>query len=162
MDPNTTAAVRDIFVIVAAGAFAVLCITVVAVVFKLYRPLRETVANVARTSENLSQITTDLSAVSEETSGNVAETSRNAVIISENLKQGSEDLSNTVRTAGGTAKSVGAAADSVKEIADIVGRMGSMGIAGGGTSGVAPLLRIVRGLFGGSRRKNDGGVQQDS
>ena len=40
MDPNTTSAIRDIFVMIAAGVFAVLCVVIILVFAKLYRPLR--------------------------------------------------------------------------------------------------------------------------
>ena len=161
MDPNTTSAVRDIFIMVAAGAFAALCAAFLVLIFKLYFPLRQTVRDASHTVEHLSRITRDLAAVSGETSGNVVETSRNAVSISANLKETSEGLPGTLQTAEEAAKSVAAAADSVKETVDMVSRLVPLGVAGGGPPGVAPLLRIFRGLFGGGRRGDDSGVQQN-
>ena len=163
MDSNTTAAVRDIFAIIAAGVFTVLCITVIALALKLYRPLRDTVANSARATENLKKITGDVSVVSEETSGNIAQASRNAVTITENLKQGSEDLSDTVRNAREAAKNVASAASTVGTIAETVSRFSSLGVSGGGGggSGVGTMLRLLRNVFGGSgRRSDDGGGQR--
>ena len=156
--PNTTAAVRDIFVIVAAVAFTTLCLTVVFLVVKLYRPVRDSVHSASTATENISRISGDIAEVSGETASNIAQVSRNAVTISENLKEGSEDLSSTVRTAREAANNVAAAASTAKEIADTVSRVGSLGITGGGASGVGSLLRIVRGLFGPTRRAEDGGA----
>ena len=160
MDPNTTSAIRDIFVILAAGAFAALCLAVVLLIVKLYRPIRDTAYNAAKTTENLSVITGNLAAVSEETASNIAQTSRNAVSITENLKEGSEELSGTVRTASEAAKSVAEAASTAAKVADSVSRLTSLGLTGGTSSGVGSLLRLVRGMFGGGRRSDDSGVQQ--
>ena len=162
MDPTTTtSAVRDIFIIVAAGAFAALCITAVVLVLKLYRPIRDSVYNVSRATENLGQVSSDFAGVSEETASNIAQTSRNAVTISENLREGSEDLSSTVRTAKEAANNVAAAASTVGTIAETVSRFSSLGVSGGGgTAGVGTLLRLLRTMFGGGRRGDDGGVQQ--
>jgi uncharacterized protein YoxC len=160
MDPNTASAVRDIFIIVAAGTFAALCLTIIFLVFKLYRPILETVTNAAKTSGNLSRITSDVLTISEETTGNIAQVSRNAVAVSENLKTGSEELSDAVQTAGEAAKSVSAAADNVSTLAGTVSRFTTLGVSGGGgSSGVGSMLRLLRGIFGGGRR-GDGGVQQ--
>ena len=156
MDPDTTSAVRDIVVIIAAGTFAALCIALLVVVVKLYLPLRQTVRSASRIAENLSRITEDLATVSGETSSNVLRTSQNAVSISESLKETSEELPQTVQAAREAVRSVAAAADSTKGIADKVRQVASLGMAGGGPLGVAPLLRIVRGLFGGGRRGDDG------
>lgn len=160
MDPNTTSAIRDIFVMIAAGVFAVLCVVIILVFAKLYRPLRETAHNASRTSANLSRISGDLASISEETANNIAQTSRNAVSVSENLKEGSEELSGVVRTVGETAKSVSSAADNVSSIAETVSRFTTLGVTGGGTSGVGSMLRLLRNIFGGGRRSDDGGVQQ--
>ncbi len=159
MDPDVTSVIRDIFVIVAAGVFALLCLAVLLVFIKLYRPLRETTHNAARATENIGAVAEDLAAVSAETAKNVLETSRNAVAISERLKEGSEDLPSTVRTAREAANKVSDLANSAKGIVDMVTRVGSLGITGGGPSGVGTLLRIVRGLFGGGRKSDDGAQQ---
>ena len=159
MDPDVTSAIRDIFVMAAAGVFVVLCLALFLVVVKIYRPLRETVSNAEKSTKNIGAITDNLAAVSEETSQNLLLASRNAVVISENLKEGSEDLSTTVRAAREAAGNVAAAASTVKDIADMVSRVGTLGISGGGSAGVGTLLRIVRGLFGGARRPDDGGAE---
>ena len=160
MDPNITSAVRDIFVIVAAGAFTVLCLIAVFVVVRLYRPLRESAKSASAAADSLRRVTTDLAAVSEETAMNIAQTARNAVTISQNLKEGSEDLNVTVRTATEAASNVAEAASSVGMIADTVMRFSSLGVSGGGTSsGVGTLLRLLRNVFGGGRRSDDGGPQ---
>ena len=161
MDPNTTSAVRDIFVIVAAGAFSALCVTVIVLAAKLYRPLRDSAQNAATTTENLSKASGHLAAISEETAANVAQTSRNAVVITENLKEGSEELTGTVQTAREAADKISAVAGTVGTIADTVSGLSSMGVSGGGSSssGVGSLLRLFRTIVGGSRRA-DGGAQQ--
>ena len=157
MDPNITSAVRDIFLIVAAAAFATLCATIVVLVLKLYRPLRDAVQNGARTAENLNRVSTDVAHVSGETTNNILQSSRNAVTISENLKDGSKDLSDTIQTAKEAANNVAAAAGTVGTIAENVSRFSSLGVSGGGgSSGVGTLLRLLRGVFGGGRRGEDG------
>ena len=163
MDPNITSAVRDIFFIIAAGAFAALCLAVIVIAVKLYRPLRDTAHNVAKATENLNRISSDFAAVSEETASNVAQTSRNAVAISENLKEGSKEISGTVLTAREAANKVAAAAGSVSTIAETVSRFSSLGVSGGGSSpgpGVGTLLRLLRTVLGGPKRGDDSGVQQ--
>ena len=161
MDPNTTtSAIRDIFVIVAAGAFAALCIVITVIAVKLYPRLRDTVHNAANTSQNLTKVSRDLAAVSEETASNVAQTSRNVVNISENLKEGSSEVAETVRNAGEAAKNVSDAASQVSSIAETVSRFTSVGVSGGGSSGVGSLLRMARSLFGGSPRRSGGDGQQ--
>ena len=160
MDPNTTSAIRDIFVIVAAGAFSVLCLALVFLIAKLYRPLRDSIHHASDTARNLSVITTNVAAVSEETAANIAQTSRNAVTITESLKEGSDELSGVVRTAGEAATSVSEAASNVSQIAETVSRFTSVGVSGGGSAGVGSLLRLARTLFGGSRRSDDTGAQR--
>ena len=161
MDPNTTSAIRDIFVTVAASAFAVLCIVITVIAVKLYRPLRDTVHNAASTSRNLTKVSSDLAAVSQDTASNVAQTSRNAVEISENLKEGSAEVAETVRNAGEAAKNVSEAASQVSSIAETVRRFTSLGVSGGGSStGAGSILRLLRTVFGGSSRRGDGNTQQ--
>ena len=126
MDPNAASAIRDIFVILAAGVFSALCLTIIVLIIKLYRPIRDTVYNSSKTTENLRVITGNLVGVSEETANNIAQASRNAVSISENLKEGNEEL------------------------------------PGGASSGAVSLLRLARSMLGGSRRSDDGGVQQEA
>ncbi len=155
MDPNTTSAIRDIFIIVAAGVFAVLCITITVIVSRLYRPLHDAIRSASRAAANLEKISGDIGAVSEDTAKNIAETSRNAVTISESLKEGSEELSGVVRTAGEAAKSVSEAASNVSSIAETVSRFTSVGVSGGGSSGVGSMLRLVRNIFGGSTRRSE-------
>lgn len=159
MDPDVTSVIRDVFLMVAAGVFTVLCIAVIAVLAKMYRPLRDSVNNAAKTTENLGRVSHDLASVSEETAGNVAQTARNAVGITDRLKDSTEELSETVRSAGEAAKSVSAAADNVGSIAETVSRFSSLGETGGGSSGVGGMLRLFRSVFGGSRRSGDSGVQ---
>ena len=160
MDPNTTSAIRDIFVILAAGALAALCLTIVVLIIKLYRPLRDSVHNGAKTAENLSLITGNLANVSEETASNLLQTSRNAVNITENLQAGSEDLSGAIRTAREAAKSASEAASTAARVAESVSRLTSLGLTGGPAAPVTSLLRFVRSMFGNSRRGDDSGVQQ--
>ena len=156
MDPNTTSAIRDIFVIVAAGVFSLLCLTVVFLVVKLYRPVRESVHNASSAAENVSRISGDFAGVSGETASNIVQVSRNAVTISENLKEGSEDLSSTVKTAREAANNVATAASTVGTIAETVSRFSTLGVSGGGSAGVGTILRLLRNVFGPSRRSDDG------
>ena len=163
MESSAIAAVRDIFVIVAAGVLAAVGITAIVVVIKLFRPLQETAENVAVSSRNLRRVSGDFAAISEETAGNLAQTARNAAVASENLKEGSENLSETVKTAREAANNVAEVASKVGTIADTVSRFSSLGVSGGGSSsgsGVGTLLRMLRTMFGGGRRGDDGGVQQ--
>lgn len=160
MDPNTTSAIRDIFLILAAGAFAILCLTVVVLIIKLYRPLRDAVSHGAKTAENASVITANLSSVSEETANNLAQTSRNAVVITDNLKESSEDLSGAIKSARETAKSASEAASTAARVAESVSRLTSLGLTGGASAPVTSLLRFVRSMFGTGRRSDDSGVQQ--
>lgn len=160
MESSAIAAVRDIFVIVAASVLAAAGITAIVLVAKLFRPLRETMENTAVASRNLRKVSENLAAVSEETAANAAQTARNAAVVSERLKEGSEELPETIRTAREAAANVAETASSVTAIARTVGRFTSLGMSGGGTaSGTGPLLRILRNVFGGSRRSDDGGFQ---
>ena len=163
MESSAIAAIRDIFVIVAAGVLAAVGITAVVLVIKLFRPLHETVENAVVSSRNLRKVSGDLAAISEETAGNLAQTARNAAVVSENLKEGSEDLSETVQTAREAARNVAEAASAVGGIAETVSRFSSLGLTGGGSSsgsGVGTILRLLRTVFGGGRRGDDSGVQQ--
>ena len=161
MDPNTTSAIRDIFVMLAAGVFAALCLTIAVLLLKLYRPLRDAAHSGAKTAENLTVITGNLATVSEETANNVAQTSRNTVAITENLKESSEDLSGAIKTAREAARSASEAATTAAKVAESVSRLTSLGLTGGTATPVGSLLRFVRSMFGNNRRSDDGGgVQQ--
>ena len=163
MNPDTTSAIRDIFLMLAAGLFAILCLVLIVVIAKLYRPLRETIHNFSGTAENLSRITGDIASVSEETSGNIAQTSRNAVEVSENLKAGTANLPNVVQSVGEAANSLASVSDTATRITRFVSRFTQDETDSGAPSpGVGSLLHLVRGLFGGRRRGDDSGVQQDS
>ena len=65
MDPNTTSAIRDIFVIVGVGVFTALCLVIIVLILKLYRPLRDAAYNASTATGNLSSISGDLASVSE-------------------------------------------------------------------------------------------------
>ena len=159
MNPDTTSVIRDIFLMLAAGAFTALCVTLIVVVLKLYRPLRETAQNSAKTSENLNHITGDLAAISEETANNIAQTSRNLVDITEKAKRGTEELSIFVHAANQASQSVAAAASTAARVAEIVSGWAQQGTAGGASSsGIGSLLRFVRSLFVGRRGSGNGGV----
>ncbi len=160
MDPNTTSAIRDIFVILAAGVFTALCVTIIVLLVRLYRPLRDAAYAGAKTAENMSAITGNLEIVSEETANNVAQTSRNLASLTENLKEGSEDLSAAIKTAGEAAKNASEASAAAARVAESVSRFTSPGPAGGTSTSAASLMRLVRSVFGNSRRRDDGGVQQ--
>ena len=164
MESSTIAIVRDIFLIVACGVLAAAGITAIVLVIKLFGPLRETVENAAVSSRNLRKVSGDLAAISGETAGNLAQTARNAAVVSENLKEGSDDLPETVRTVQEAARNVAEAASQVGTIAGTVSRFSSLGVSGGSGSssgsGVGTLLRMLRTVFGGGRRADDGGAQQ--
>ena len=162
MDPDTMSVVRDIFIIVAAGALAAMCLAVTAIAIKLYRPLRAAAADSAETARNLNRISGDLAAVSEETAGNIAQTSRNLVDITEKAKDGTEELATVIHSARQASASIAAAAATAARIAEMVSRLVPEAPAdGAGVSGLGALLRVVRGLFGGGRRREgDGGRQQ--
>ena len=158
MNPDTTSAIRDIFIIVAAGLLSVLCLLLIAVILKLYRPISETLRNSAKATGNLSRITGDVSEVSQETSSNIAQTSRNAVEISENLKTGTADLPKVVQSVEEASSGIAAVSDTVTRVARLASR-GSQDEAN--SSGVGWLFHLVRGIFGGSHRgSGDSGAQQ--
>ena len=158
MEPNTTSAIRDIFVIVAAGVFAALCLVLMALALKLYRPLRDAARNSAEATGNLRKISGDLAGVSEETANNILITSRNAVNITDNLKQGSEEVPGVVHAAGEAARSAAEAAGTGATIAENVMRITSLGLTGGASSPVGAMLRFVRSMFGGRRGSEEGGI----
>ena len=164
MNPDTTAVIRDIFVIVAAGAFAALCLALVVLAVKLYRPLRQVADNTADTTGNLSRITGDIAKVSGETAGNVADTARNAVDVSENLKAGTAGLPDVVQSVGKAADGIASVSDTATRIFRLASRGGAEGKSEGTPApGVGFLLHLVRGLFGGTRRRGDDtGSQQES
>ena len=142
MNPDTTAVIRDIFLIVAAGLLAVLCLVLIVVIAKLYRPL--------------------IAGVSGETAGNIAQTSRNLVDITEKAKEGTEELSTVIHSARQASDSIAAAASTASRIAEMVSRLIPQASAdGGGVSSIGSILRLVRGMFGG-RRRDSGGTQQES
>ena len=159
MESSTIAAVRDIFVIVASGVLAVVGLTIIVLVARLFRPLQETVENAAEATRNLRKVSGDVAAISEETAGNVVQTSRNAVTVSENLKESSEDLSETKRTAREAAGNVGEAADKIGTLASTLGRITSLGV-GGPAAGAGSLVRILRNVLGGGRRGDGTGAKQ--
>ncbi len=159
METSTLAAVRDIFVIVACGVLAVVGLTVIILVARLFKPLQETVENAVITSRSLRKVSGDIAAVSEETAGNVVQTSRNAATISENLKESGEDVSETVRNARDAAVNVADAAEKIGTLASTLGRITSLGV-GGSASGAGSLVRILRNVLGGGRRGDDTGAKQ--
>ena len=157
MDPSITSVIRDIFLIVAAGFLAALCVVLIVVIAKLYRPVRETVSNSQETTENLSKITTDFSKVSQETSENLAQTSRNLVNITEKARNTTEELAPAIHAIGEAASNIGSAATTATRVAEMIGRLIPQG-TGAATSGVGGLLRMVRGLFSGPRKEGDRGA----
>lgn len=161
MNPDTTAVIRDIFLIVAAGLLAVLCLVLIVVIAKLYRPIRETVRNSHGATENLGKITTDFSRVSQETSENIAQTSRNLVNITEKAQETTEELAPAVHAIGEAASSIGSAAATATRVAEMIGRLIPQG-TGAPTSGVGSLLRMVRGLFSSPRREGDRGAGDEA
>ena len=160
MDPNTTSIIRDIFVIAAAGLLGVLCLVLIAVILKLYRPVRETVLNSSKTTENLIRASMDLASVSEETTKNLAASSRNLAYITEKAREGSEELATAIRSVGEAANSVGSAATTATRVAEMASRLIPEGTSGN-VSGVGSLLRLVRNMFG-SRRAGDGAAERES
>jgi uncharacterized protein YoxC len=161
MDPSVTSLVRDIFVIVAAGLFSVLCLVLIVLILKLYRPLRDTVSNAAKATDSIGRISGDLAAVSQETAGNVAKTVRNTVEISENVKAGTADLPNVVKSVGEAADSLASVSHTASRIVRLVSRDASEADSGkAAPSGVGTLVRLLRTVFGGSRRSDDSGAEQ--
>ena len=161
MDPSTASVIRDVFLIVAAGLIAALCLVLIVVILKLYRPIRETVLNSRQTTENLGRITTDFSKISQETSENVVQTSRNLVNITERARETTEELAPAIHAVGEAASSIGSAAATATRVADMVGRLIPQG-TGAATSGVGSLLRLVRGLFSGPRREDGRGAGNEA
>ena len=155
MDPNTSSVIRDVFLIVAAGLLSALCLVLIVVILKLYRPIRDTVSNSRQTTENLNRITTDFSGISEETSNNLAQTSRNLVNITDKARETTDELAPAVHSVREAASSIASAATTATRVADMIGRLIPQGSGGGGSSGVGSLLRLVRGLFSGPRKEGD-------
>ena len=156
MDPSTTSVIRDVFLIVAAGLLAALCLVLIVVILKLYRPIRETVSNSRQTTDNLSRITTDFSKNSQETSENLAQTSRNLVNITEKARETTEELTPAIQAVGEAASGIGSAAATATRVAEMIGRLIPQGTGTGATtSGVGGLLRLVRGLFSGPRNEGN-------
>ena len=162
MNPDTTSVIRDIFLILAAGVFIALCLVLIAVILKLYRPLRETARNSAKTSANASRITGDMAAVSEETANNMAQTSRNLVSITEKAKEGTEELSTVVHATNQAAQSIAAAAGTSARVAEMVSRLISQETGAGASSPIGSILRFVRSMFGSRRANSDRSGQQES
>lgn len=156
MNPDTTSIIRDIFLIAAAGLFAALCLILIALAVKLYRPLRDTARNAAKTAENLNQATSDIAAISNETAADLAQTSRNLVIITEKAKDSADEMSAVVHNAGMAAQSIAAAAHTIARIAEMVSQWTRQGTAAGSSSpsGIGALLRFLRSMFV-DRRSND-------
>ena len=158
MDANTSSVIRDVFLIVAAGLLSALCLVLIVVILKLYRPIRDTVSNSRQTTENLNRITTDFSGISEETSNNLAQTSRNLVNITDKARETTDELAPAVHSVREAASSIASAATTATRVADMIGRLIPQGSGGGGSSGVGSLLRLVRGLFSGPRKEGDRGT----
>ena len=162
MDPSTTSVIRDIFLIVAAGLVSILCLFLIVVIVKLYRPIRDSVQNSRMATENLSGITADFSKISQETSENLAQTARNLVDITCKAQNGTEELRSAINSVNEAAKSIGSAATTATRVAEMAGRLIPQDTGGGASSGVGALLRFVRSMFGGSRRSDDAGTRQES
>ena len=155
MDSNTTSTIRDIFLMLAAGVFSALCIVLILLAWKLYRPLRDTAINTARTTENLGRITGDISAVSKETANNVAQTARNAVEVTENLKGSTSQLPDAIQSVGQAARGVASASTTVGRIGRFVGRFTpEQAESQPSSTGSSALSRIIRGLMGEQRSRN--------
>ena len=163
MDPNTTSVIRDVFLIVAAGLAAVLCLVLIVVTAKLYRPIRETVRNSRQATENLNRITTDFSKISQETSENLAQASRNIVDITGKAQDTAEELAPAIHSLREAANGIASAATTVTRVAEMISRLIPQNASGGGaSSGVGALLRLVRSMFGGGRRSDENGAQKES
>ena len=161
MVSSTSSLISDIFVIIAAVLVAVLCSILIVALLKFYRPIRESVQNLAKASDDLRKVAGHLANVSEETSENLAQTSRNLVAITEKARDGTEDLTNAIGSVDEAAKSIGATATTATRVAEMIGRLIPQG-TGGGTAGVGGLLRLVRGMFGGRRTSEDSGGEQST
>lgn len=153
MDSNTTSVIRDIFVIVAAGLLGILCLLLISVILKLYRPVKKTVHNSSKTTENLSRVSEDLAGISEETASNLARTSRNLAHITDDAQTRSEELSAAIHSVDEAAKNFSTAA---AKVAELVSYLIPKGAGAGASTGTGSLLRMLRGLFG-NQRSGDGG-----
>ena len=156
MNPDTTSVIKDIFLMVAAGVFTALGLALFVMAVKLYRPLRDTARDAAKSAENLSRITGDAAAVSGETSANVSQTSRNLVIITEKAKDSADEMSSVVHNASMAAQSISTASHTVARVAEMVSQWTRQGTAPGASGGGGTLLRFLRSMFVG-RRRGDGG-----
>lgn len=156
MESSTLSLISGIFVIAAAVLVATLCSILIVAFLKFYRPVREATQNSARATEDLRRVAAHLADVSEETAQNLAQTSRNLVAITEKAREGTDDLANAIHSVDEAARSIGATATTATRVAEMIGRLIPQG-SGGGASGVGALLRLVRGMFGGSRAPEDGG-----
>ena len=162
MDPSTTSVIRDVFLIVAAGLVAALCLAFIVVIVKLYRPIRETVRNSRQATENLNRITADFSKISQETSENLAQTSRNMVDITGKARDTAEELAPAIHSFREAASGIASAATTATRVAEMISRLIPQSANGGGSSsGVGALLRLVRSMFGGGRRSDGNGAQQE-
>ena len=157
MNPDTTSVIRDVALIVAAGLLASLCLVLLVVVLKLYRPLKETVHNSSKAAQDIGRVAGDLASVSGETANNLAQTSRNLVAITEKANEGTEELRAAVNSVNEAAQGIGSAATTATRVAEMVGRLIPQGPGGGAaaSSGVGSVLRLVRGLF--SSPRGEGG-----
>lgn len=163
MDPSTTSVIRDIFLIVAAGLVAALCLVFIVIIVKLYRPIKETVGNSRQATGNLNRITTDFSKISHETSENIVQASRNIVDITNKARDTTEELAPAVHSLREAASGIASAATTVTRVAEMIGRLIPQNASGSGaSSGVGALLRLVRSMFGGNRRSDESGAQQES
>ena len=160
MEPNTTSVIRDIFLIVAAGLISVLCLLLIAATLKFYRPIRDAVHNSAKAAERANKVAGDFAEVSGETASNLAQTSRNLVSITEKANDGTEELKAAINSVNEAAQSIGSAATTATRVTEMIGRLIPQGSGGGASSGVGSLLRLVRGLFAGSKSGERGAGQQ--
>lgn len=158
MEPTTTSVIRDISLIVAAGLVSVLCLLLIALILKLYRPVKETAHNSSKATQDIGRVAGDLASISEETTNNLAQTSRNLVAITEKATDGTGELRAAVNSVNEAAQSIGSAASTATRVVEMISRLIPQGSGGGGSSGVGSLLRLVRGLFSGPRKEGDRGT----
>lgn len=156
MNPETTSVIKDIFLMVAAGLFAALCLALFVMAVRLYRPLRNTARDAAKSAENLSKTTGDFAEISGETAANLSQTSRNLAIITEKAKDSAEEMSSVVHNASMAAQSISTASHTVARVAEMVSQWTRQGTAPGAAAGGGTLLRFLRSMFVG-RRRGDGG-----
>ena len=161
MDSSTTSVIRDIFLIVAAGLISALCLLLIVVILKFYRPIRETVHNSSKATEKLDRVAGDVAEVSGETANNLAQTSRNLVAITEKANDGTDELRTAINSVNEAAQGIGSVATSATRVVELVSRLIPQGSGGGSSSGVGSLLRLVRGLIG-TPRSGDRGTGQSS